>query len=503
MNVDPTPPVPHRTPRREPSGLVAWLKVLDATLKLIEASVWEIREAAEETMTWAREDWGRLVAELGFFRTRASSQQERLLRMAAAGLTLGKIAGSYRLHLTKAAFLSRTRAARSLEKLHGVNARRFRELCETQGGGFLKVGQILSTRRDILPDVFVDELVCLQDQAPKMPFAIIEQAIEAELGASLDELFASFDDVPCAAASIGQVHRARLHDGREVAVKVRRPGIDLILSLDLDLMAFFLDAMEGTLPPLDLDTIKREIRESLMQEIDFALEARRTTTLGERLPQTPDVRAPRVVDSHSSTGVLTTEWVDGKKLTTAIDEADEPTRVRIFETLIQSLSRQILLNGEFHADPHPGNILVDEAGSIVFIDFGCVGSVSSASRKQYMRLMQAFMANDRETVSQALLALGFETQSGGTGTLLTFADALLGMLRSPEKLAAIESADDIAAEIQHLLAAATDDPVVKLPGDFIMIARVFGTLGGFVMHYKPAIEPGRCLFPVLAEAMVG
>jgi ubiquinone biosynthesis protein len=492
----------HRTPRREPTGLVAWLKVLDATLKLIEASVWEIRSAAEETITWAREDWVRLLAELGLFRAQASNQQDRLVRMASAGLTLGRIAGSYRLHLTKAAFLTRARAARSLEKLHAVNARRFRELCEAQGGGFLKVGQILSTRRDILPDVFVDELVSLQDQAPKMPFAIVESAIERELGGSLDELFAHFDDVPCAAASIGQVHRARLGDGREVAVKVRRPNIESILALDLDLMAFFLDAMEDTLPPVDLETIKREIKQSLMQEIDFSLEAERTESLGALLHKTSGVRAPRVIAERSSAGVLTTEWVEGKKLTSALDEADDATRVRLFESLIQSLARQILVEGAFHADPHPGNILVDEGGAIVFIDFGCVGSVSQGSRKEYMRLMQAFMANDRETVSAALLALGFETQSGSPTTLLTFADALLGMLRSPEKLASIQSADDIAAEIQLLLAAATDDPVVKLPGDFIMIARVFGTLGGFVMHYKPEIEPTRCLFPVLAEAMV-
>lgn len=496
-----TAPTPRRPARTEPSGLIAWLKVLDAALRLVEKSVWEIRQAAEETVTWAREDWTRLLTELGAFSERASSEQERFLRMAAAGVTLGKIAGSYRLHLTKAAFLPRARAARSLERLHAENARRFRELCEAQGGGFLKVGQLLSTRRDILPEVFVDELASLQDQAPKLPYPVVRRALEAELGGALEDRFARFKESPCAAASIGQVHEAELHDGRKVAVKIRRPGIETTLALDLELMAFFLRSMEGTLPPVDLDTIEREIRESLIQEVDFALEAEKTRALAETLPRTPGVRAPAVVESHSSKGVLTTEWVDGEKLTTALDAAAPSERTRLFETLVQSYARQILVDGAFHADPHPGNVLVDRDGQIVFIDFGCVGFVSPRSRREYLRLVQAFMVGDRATVAEALFALGFETRSGRPDTLLTFADGLLGVLRSPEKLAALDSADDVAAELEKLLEAATDDPVVKLPGDFIMIARVFGTLGGLVLHGRPEIDPARTLLPVLAEAM--
>lgn len=181
---------------RRPAGLVAWLRVLDASLALIEASVWKLRDVTEETLLYAREDFGRFLDELGLLRERADFERARFARLGSAGLALGKIAASYRLHLTKAAFLSRTRAEKALEKLHAENARRFRQLAESEGGGFLKIGQLLSTRRDLLPEVFIRELEPLQDQAPKLGFEAIKAAVESELGGSLDELFAEFESEP-------------------------------------------------------------------------------------------------------------------------------------------------------------------------------------------------------------------------------------------------------------------------------------------------------------------
>lgn len=487
---------------RRPAGLVAWLRVLDASLALIEASVWKLRDVTEETLLYAREDFGRFLDELGLLRERADFERARFARLGSAGLALGKIAASYRLHLTKAAFLSRTRAEKALEKLHAENARRFRQLAESEGGGFLKIGQLLSTRRDLLPEVFIRELEPLQDQAPKLGFEAIKAAVESELGESLDELFAEFESEPRAAASIGQVHRARLHDGRHAAVKVRRPHIRETLILDLELLGAFLEALRSSLPPTDLETIECEIRRALLEEVDFALERERTERFAAALPQTRGARGPAVIHERSSEGVLTTEWIEGVKFTEALEAAGDSEKIRLFELLIESIARQILVDGAFHADPHPGNLFVNEEGELVFIDFGCIGEISPESRREYLRLMQAFLASDRESLGRSLSRLGFETASGNPGTLLFFADSLLGMLRDPERLQNIGSAEDLTRELEALLNAATDDPVVKLPADFILIARVFGTLSGFFMHHKPAFEPARCLLPAISEAMM-
>lgn len=487
---------------RRPAGVVAWLRVLDASLALIEASVWKLRDVTEETLQYAREDFGRFLGDLGSLRDRAEFERTRLARLGSAGLTLGKIAASYRFHLTKAAFISRSRAERALEKLHSENARRFRLLAETEGGGFLKIGQLVSTRRDLLPEVFIRELEPLQDQAPKLDFDAIKNAIESELGGTLEELFAEFEPEPRAAASIGQVHRARLHDGRYVAVKVRRPHIHETLILDLELLAAFLEALRSSLPPTDLETIEAEIRRALLEEVDFNLERERTERFAIALPKTRGARGPNVIRERSAEGILTTEWIDGVKFTDALDQADEAEKIRLFELLIESVARQILLEGAFHADPHPGNLFVNEAGELVFIDFGCIGEISPESRREYLRLMQAFLANDRESLGRSLMRLGFETESGSPETLLYFADSLLGMLRDPERLKNIEGPEDLTRELEALMSAATEDPVVKLPSDFILIARVFGTLSGFLMHHKPAIEPARCLLPAISEAMM-
>jgi ubiquinone biosynthesis protein len=206
-------------PRDPRSQIKAFLGGVDTVLRALEQSAWRVRALGDQARSTAQRfaDW----------QTRAS-------RLAETGLVLGTVAGSYRLHTTKAAFMSRAGAEAEREALHASSARRLYELSLRHGGAFLKLGQMLSSRPDLLPPVYVQELGKLQDAAPPVPFAQIRAIVERELGAPLSQLFARVDEQPLAAASIGQVHRATLHDGRSVALKVQRPDIDVLVKLDMD-----------------------------------------------------------------------------------------------------------------------------------------------------------------------------------------------------------------------------------------------------------------------------
>ncbi|MFT3928345.1 MAG: AarF/UbiB family protein [Myxococcales bacterium] len=217
------------------SQIKLWLQVVDALLVAIEQTAWQVRsvgKAAQDAFQGAQSVLGRFAVGSRNLANDLSTWPERLARLTATGFVLTRIAAGYRLHTTKAAFLSRERAARALEDLHRESARRLYDLSVRHGGAFLKVGQMLSARPDLLPEVYIRELSKLQDAAPEVPFPAVMSLIEEELGQPIEDVFAAFDQEPLAAASIGQVHRATLQDGREVAVKVQRPNIEELVSLD-------------------------------------------------------------------------------------------------------------------------------------------------------------------------------------------------------------------------------------------------------------------------------
>jgi ubiquinone biosynthesis protein len=495
---------------RSASGLRAWLLVLDAVLRAIEETAWSAREGFEAFAERALVQMRLLSGEAQRTTDALSSLPERLARLASTGFMLTQVATSYRLHLTRAAFLPRRKSDALLEKLHEKNARRFRETAEAQGGAFLKVGQLLSARPDLLPACYVKELSKLQDAAPALPFEVAKEVIEAELGAPLDALFSSFEEAPLAAASIGQVHRARTLEGEDVAVKVQRPGIEALLEADMQLLLVFLDAMKPMFPPTDFDTIAAEIAAMIRAETDYRAEAEHGERVGEALATMPGVSVPRPLRALSTGRVLTTELVRGRKITLVLDElAAEGTgeaRARVAEILgrlLEAYVRQILLHGRFHADPHPGNLLVTGDDTVVLLDFGCTRLVDDEARAAYLKLVQAFLVGDREGMAASFETLGFRTRSGRPDTLHAFADAMLSELRGRAAGEARRKLDSEAMleEVARLMAAATDDPVERLPEEFVMLARVFGSLGGLFLHYEPDVDLARHLAPVLMTAM--
>lgn len=485
-------------------GVRALLRVLDALLSAIESTVWELRLAAEDFARAARHD-------ARSAREGLSEASFRLGRLTSTSASLSLVAGSYRLGITKSAFLTRAAAARSMEALHRKNAVRIREVSEQHGGALLKVGQILSSRPDVLPAAYVEELSVLQDAAPRVPFDLVKPAIELELADALEDVFAEFDEEPIAAASIGQVHRAVLRDGREVAVKVQRPGIAPLVGQDLDLLELFLEAVAPMLPPMDMETIARAVRATVERELDFEAEARDGLAIAEGLASMDSLIVPRPIEECSTGRVLTTSFVRGRKITVELDElaakvADgdldaAARRDAILGTLLECYVTQILELGLFQADPHPGNLLVTEAGELVLLDFGSSQRLSPEVRRIYLELVMAFVASDADGVARACDSLGFRTKSGRPETLQKFAELLLGSFAMHAGQASFPTPDELADEARGVLDAMGADPVEVIPDEFVMIARVFGTLAGMFLQYRPGIDVGSRVMPVLLRAM--
>jgi ubiquinone biosynthesis protein len=492
-----------------PRELRTWLKLVDAVLVGVEKTAWSLRGIADEV----HDAFGATGEDLRSFSDDLGGQHKGLVRLTRTGFALAQIAGSYRLYSLRAAFLSRAKAADLLAEIHENNARRFYNTCVEHGGAFVKVGQVLSARGDIMPKPWVDELASLQDAVPPLPWPVIQEVLEAELGAPVAELFASFDEAPLAAASIGQVHRAITHDGVAVAVKVQRPGIDEAVRIDLKSLEIFMQTMRGSLPELDYDTIVTEVKSAVLAELDYAEEATITAQVAKAFGRSQQVVIPQPVTALCSERVLTTTFVEGEKLTRTLDvlkaraeagDAGAQAELsRLLGTLLQAYLRQILIFGVFQADPHPGNLLATRDGKLCILDFGCSKTLSPEVKRGYLALMRALMQDDKPAMNTLFTELGFATRTGKPDTLHAFADALLVEFRSalekgrfdwPDKQALLDRASG-------LLEASEDDPVVTIPTEFVMIARVLATLGGLFSYYRPDISFAEHVLPVLGSAL--
>jgi ubiquinone biosynthesis protein len=500
----------HRPHDPAGSELRTWLALIDSVLVGVERLAWDLRTIAER----AAAAWGDSRSDLAALHGEVTDWRVRLLRLHKSGWMLTQLAAGYRLFALRAAFVPRRRAEAMLERLHARSAASFRRTSIEQGGAFLKVGQLLSARADLLPEVWVRELSTLQDDAKPVALQDVRATIERELGGTLEQLVAAFDELPIAAASIGQVHRAITHRDEVVAVKVQRPAIASLIEADLDLLELFVEGMRSTLPPADYDTIVAEIRAAIRAELDYAKEAQVTGRMADFFANVPGVLVPRPIVTLCSPEVLTTTFIQGRKIAIVLDalraraaEGDASAHAELSELLgrlLQVYLRQVLQAGLFQADPHPGNFLVTEDGQLALLDFGCSIELRPATRRRYLALLRAFLSRDRASMAEHFVALGFATRTGDPSTLHTFADALLSQLAKAAggQRLSWPDRDDLLQGLKQLLHAVEDDPVVKLPGEFVMLARVFGTLGGLFGHYRPDIDYARHVLPVLAAAFV-
>ncbi len=285
---------------------------------------------------------------------------------------------------------------------------RFREMIEDLGTTFMKLGQVLSLRKDILPEEFISELEKLQDKVAPIPIDTVKIQIRKELGKPVEELFTFFEEEPLAAASIAQVHIAGLSDGKKVVVKLQRPGIEEQIRLDLDLLRYIAKLLVKYIPEsrlYDPPGQVEELTKTILKELNFETEMRHMERFRENFSDSEDVFIPAVVSALSCKRVLTMEMSHGKKISQLYDE-DSPFKKEVAGRLLDSYLKQVFKDGFFHADPHPGNIFVLENGKLCFHDFGMMGHLSPEMRENLADWFLAFLDRDIDGVADVYLRIG-------------------------------------------------------------------------------------------------
>jgi ubiquinone biosynthesis protein len=277
------------------------------------------------------------------------------------------------------------------------------------GPTFVKLGQLLSTRSDLLPPVYLDELSNLQERVKPLPAAEARRVIEEELGIPIAKAFGRFEGRPVGSASLGQVHRAQLGDGRQVAVKVQRAGVRRQCLDDMEViaeLAAFLEAHSVKASRLGLVDMVEAFRRSLMDELDYRREAANLRLLGENLSGHRRLFVPQPVDEYTTSRVLTMDYVEGGSVGSMAAERSEAERQLLGKALVDAYLDQVLVHGFCHADPHPGNIVVTTDGRLALIDLGMVARISPQVQEHLLRLLLAVSSRDGEAAAECLSGLG-------------------------------------------------------------------------------------------------
>lgn len=478
------------------TGVARWVAAVEIVLGAIEQVAWEARQLYEQSLKEVHEGWSQVRETAGVAGRRGSDLLIEAQRLQKIAFVMPVIVFSYRLLAIRGAFMSAAGYRRAKDTLHRKNARRFIKLAESLQGGMVKIGQMLSARTDLLPRPFTEELAKLQDAVQPLPFDTVRDLLVATWGAErLDGVNLSTE--PIGAASIAQVHLATLLDGRQVAVKVRRPEIESVLAYDVRSMRRVVDALTAYLPDLDLQPLIDEVAEQLLAEVDFRREARSLTAARAALKGHATACVPEVLEDWCGDGVLVTEFCPGERLDKALANRSKDRRDAILAGLAGLYLRQILVWGFFQPDTHPGNFLVGDDDRLVLLDFGCVRDLPLAFRRDLTRLLQAFVGGDDRGAAEALADLGFETRSGDLGALVGAARATLGGL-----VAGGSDAWDVQGMIDAsgaMLDAMEADPVTRIPGEMVMVGRALSTMGGLFYEHKPDLDPMRLLLPVMTE----
>jgi predicted unusual protein kinase regulating ubiquinone biosynthesis (AarF/ABC1/UbiB family) len=366
---------------------------------------------------------------------------------------------------------------------------RIRNAALDMGGVLIKVGQFLSSRVDLLPSEYIEELALLQDEVPGVPFAEIERTILQELGARPEVLFLSFEREPVAAASLGQVHRAVLKTGAEAAVKVQRPGIDRIVEADLTSLRYivrWLDRYTHVRRRVDLPQVLHEFEDTLRLELDYIREGHHAERIALMFEANPRIIVPRIYWSHTTLRVLTMQYMQGTKVTDfAALEAQGISRSTVAEELMRAYLQQVLQDGFFHADPHPGNILIRPGPVIVLLDFGMVGEIATQNRDSLRDVFLGVIRRDYDRVIRALRRLGFFTRDVDVPslkralawTIETFYEISFGELRALDPR-------DALSELQEVLLSES----FQVPANYAFLGRALGTLSGLCTALDPSFQ---------------
>ncbi|KAL6600598.1 hypothetical protein ACP70R_045398 [Stipagrostis hirtigluma subsp. patula] len=383
----------------------------------------------------------------------------------------------------------------------GKTASWLREQVLQLGPTFIKLGQLSSTRSDLFPREFVDELAKLQDRVPAFSPEKAKAFIEKEMGCPIEVAFKEFEDRPIAAASLGQVHRAVLHNGERVAVKVQRPGLKRLFDIDLKnlkLVAEYFQRSE-TLggPSRDWIGIYEECSKILYQEIDYINEGKNADRFRRDFRNIKWVRVPLIMWDYTTEKVLTLEYVPGIKINNlGLLDSQGYSRSLIASRAIESYLIQILRTGFFHADPHPGNLAIDKDGSLIYYDFGMMGEIKSFTRERLLSLFYSVYEKDANKVMKALIDLEALQPTGDLSpvrrSIKYFLDNLLSQTPDQQQT--------LAAIGEDLFAIAQDQPF-RFPSTFTFVIRAFSTLEGIGYILDPDFSFVKVAAPYAQELL--
>lgn len=356
-----------------------------------------------------------------------------------------------------------------------------REAFEELGVVFLKFGQVLAMRRDLLPAAYTKELELLHDELPPMGIDTLRTTIERELGASLTDLFLSFDETPLAAATIAQVHEATIHDGRHVAVKVQRPCLKEMIATDIAALTYLVALGERLFPrlrALDLLVVVSEFADSLRRETDFNREARSVVLFRTALADVPDLWIPDVVAERSGATVLTMEFSAGERVD-HYAKLHAEAMPKSMNTLVRLMLQSIFEEGLFHADPHPGNVFVLPDGRLSLLDFGNTGEFDEPMRESLILLLEAVVKGDARAATEAYLEMAPATEDLNRTALLADIKAALYDIRR-SNLADVSIGD----AFDSLMSAGSRNGVHN-PGEFVLLTRAFVILESMTRELAP------------------
>ncbi|HEY0006641.1 MAG TPA: AarF/UbiB family protein [Pyrinomonadaceae bacterium] len=370
---------------------------------------------------------------------------------------------------------------------------------EKMGPTYIKMGQLLSTRADLLPPAYLEALTRLQDKIEPFSFNEVERIVTAELGVRISKAFENFEATPMAAASLGQVHRARLRDGREVVVKVQRPNIRDQIAQDLSALeeiATFLDTHTEMGKRYDFGNMLDQMRKSLLNELDYRREANNLKTFRANLSQFDMIVIPEPIDDYTTSLVLTMEYIHGNKITDISPVVLVEMDGRALATqLFSAYLKQILVDGFFHADPHPGNIFLTDDRLIGMLDVGMVGRLMSSQQDNLLRLLLAISEGRGEEAADVSIRMG-ERKSNFDEAQFRRRVADLVMQHSGSSLTQIDSGA-VVLEITKIAA----DSWFRLPAEFTLVAKALLNLDQVVYTLEPSFDPNAVIRNRASEMM--
>lgn len=376
---------------------------------------------------------------------------------------------------------------------------RVREALQDLGPTFVKLGQVLSTRPDVVPEEYIEQLKHLQDDVKPVELESLRPGIEEALGRPMNEVFAEFRETPVAAASVAQVHWARIFSGEEVAVKVLRPHVRDVVKADIGVMYFLARRLEATFAEartLNLVAMVREFERAMKRELDLRNESRNLKRFGTMFEGRADVRVPAVIADLSGQDALVMEFIDGERITDAAEKMDDARRDELVRTCFDVLYTMVLREGLFHGDLHPGNVKITADGAVAFFDVGLVGRLTPMMRERVVDLVLALSQRDDQAVAEAFYNMAVRTRPVNLSDFTAEVSELLDNAFAERTIAELD--------LGGLLARISDLGVrfgMRVPGEYAMMIKAILTLEGVGKTLAPGIDPIEAARPYVVEVL--